>query len=538
MAKNPERPRLTKPEAGAQAPAFRANGTSETGMYKAMIWAAVSTAEQAAEDKFSLENQVARCRDWLAARRIREAAEPAIVAGHSREYLSIDAALADIPELGYMLDQARRRLVNLVVTYDLNRWRSLQITVTRALAAYGCQVYALNQPVEPQRPDVFSPYNSDTAQIISIISSLTSSLDIASLRRKYTENMPKRVERRGLALGKLPYGYAKPAGHEHDASAVGVPVSAEVPVVLWIKQQYLAGSSASRIAHDLQEQGVPTRFGGTWNKDHVLNIVTNPYYAGLVAHSRSRYRRDPMTGRARVELLPRSEWVVAQGRHQGLWSDADWLRMCELRDARGAGISGRTKRTNVFSRLLICAECGSRLWHATDRHAVPFYACKTRGRARFTHAIIYDSEIAEQFRAALAEILVQLPDSDARELSDQATSAGANIAALNARLDEVDAAKTRYQRAYGAGIIGDADLADRLAELRAERRLVQEQLDAIANTERAAHIRATRRATLDDILVAWDAIAAGDPVEANALLSDAIASIVVTRGQVTEIRLK
>lgn len=511
---------------------------SEVSTFRALIWAAVSSAEQAAEDKFSLENQVARCRDWLASRKIREGAEPAIVAGHSREYLSIDAAIADIPELGYMLDQARRRIVNLVVTYDLNRWRSLQITVTRALAAYGCQVYSINQPVEPQRPDAFSPYNSDTAQIISIISSLTSSLDIASLRRKYTENMPKRVERRGLALGRLPYGYRKPPGHEHDPAAHGVPVPSEVATVLWIKQQYMAGNSATRIAIDLQQQGAPTRFGGRWNKDHIIDIVTNPYYAGLVAHSRSRYRRDPMTGKDRKEELPRSEWVVAQGRHQGLWSREDWLRMCEMRDARGTSMAGRTKRTNVFSRLMVCEECGGKLWHGVNDEGVPFYGCKLHKRERYRHALISDTEAFAQFRSVLSEIVARLPDADQQALTELAQDAGSLTANLSAQLDENDAAKARYQRAYGSGILTDADLSDRLAELRAERRRIQDQLDAIADTERAAHVRAARRATLDEIVGAWDAIAAGSAEEANALLSELLDSIVVTRGKISEVRLK
>ena len=502
-----------------------------------MIWAAVSTAEQAGEDKYSLENQIQRCRDWLATRRIAEACEPAIVAGHSREYLSIDAAIADIPELGYMIDQARRRAVNLVVLYDLNRWRSLQITVSRALAAYGCQVYSLNQPVEPQRPDVFSPYSSDTAQIVSIISSLTSSLDIANLRRKHAENMPKRVEKRGLAMGRLPYGYMKPPGREHDASAPSIQVPSEIAVVRWVRDRYVAGASATSLARELNEQKVATREGGAWTKKHITNILTNPHYAGLVSHSRFRARRDPITGRKDLQVVPRDQWVTAPGKHQGVWSMDEWVELCRLVDERAAGMTGRTKVTHVFSRLLTCSVCGARLWHGRDDEGVPHYNCPTPRRGRGTHALIFDASLFPQFREVLAEILARAPQETAKAARGQG-GVEQLAAELRRLVDENDQARARFQRAYGNGVLNESDLADRLAELRAERSRLESQLTELADSERQVERMAARRETLSDVLTQWDQLVAGDPEQANALLSSIVETVVIDRGRLSEVRLR
>ena len=504
--------------------------------FRAMIWAAVSTAEQAGEDKYSLENQLQRCREWLSGRRIQEACAPAIVAGHSREYLSLDAALADIPELGYMIDQARRRAVNLVVLYDLNRWRSLQITVSRALAAYGCQVYSLNQPVEPQRPDVFSPYSSDTAQIVSIISSLTSSLDIANLRRKHAENMPKRVEKRGLAMGRLPYGYMKPPGHDRDPATPSIQVPAEIAVVRWVRDQYVGGASASSIADALNSQKVPTREGGAWTKKHITNMLTNPHYAGLVSHSRFRARRDPITGKKDLQVLPRDQWVTAPGRHQGVWSMEDWLALCELRDERAAGFTGKTKVTYPFSRLLRCSICGNRLWHGITDEGEPHYNCPKRNRGRGTHALIFDGELARQFREVLAEILERTPVTPERVGRDaDVEHQGAQLRRL---VEENDNARARFQRAYGNGLLSESDLADRLGELRSERSRLESQLAELAASERQVERMASRRETLADVLAQWDQIATGEPERANALLSSIVETVVIERGTISEVRLR
>ncbi len=266
-------------------------------------------------------------------------------------------------------------------------------------------------------------------------------------------------------------------------------------------------------------------------------MLTNPHYAGLVSHSRFRSRRDPITGRKDLQVLPRDQWVTARGLHQGVWSIDDWLELCELREERGAGRGGRTKVTHVFSRLLTCSVCGARLWHGRDDDGQPFYTCAQPGRERGAHGLIRDNEVARQFRDVLAEILERTPGAG----MDPTTGSGdvdVLAAELRKLVDENDHARARFQRAYGNGLISENDLAERLAELRAERSRLESQLAELAAAERHVERLATRRETLTDILATWDELSGQEPVRANALLVTIIETVVIGRGKIFEIKLR
>lgn len=81
--------------------------------FRAAIWVAVSTQEQAAEDKVSLEVQEEKCRQLIQSRGWQEAAGPYVVPGQSRtRWVNLRDAEQAIPNY---LELAPRKEVNQAV---------------------------------------------------------------------------------------------------------------------------------------------------------------------------------------------------------------------------------------------------------------------------------------------------------------------------------------------------------------------------------------------------------------------------------------
>lgn len=490
--------------------------------FKAALWAAVSSAAQAAADKISLEDQADKERAVCAARRWRVVAE-LVVRGHSREYASLDAGMREIAELARLMQMARDGEINILLCYDSNRFRGLQAPVLKTLAAYGVQTYSLTQPIEPVDPAKFRYYHSDTQTIMTHVGSLLSDVELSALRRRYEVGMPKRVDTLGLHYNnRLPLGYRKPAGRELDRKAVAEPVPGLVPVLLELKRRYETGESADALAAWLQETHVPTERGHPWSRNQVLYILTNPYYAGLVARGKETARRDLLTGQRVHTRRPRSEWKMAAGRHVGLWTPQDYERLVEIRDRRSSHLAGKTKATHFFSRLAVCGDCGNTL-RSSNRlsNGTIVYRC-IGGKSGHGHGRIYEPELIDALHEWLmAWLSGPLPVIDVAETDAVA------VRSTRAQLVENDAAKARYQRALGAGRISDEDYDLRMAEVTAERELLDATLARVGDGARQAERQRLVRTDAADLLENWEAVLEQPALAVNARFGGIIERFVV-----------
>lgn len=490
----------------------------------AVNWAAVSSKQQATEDKASIPDQLERERAVCEARGWRVLKELP-VKGQSREYTSLDAAMRDIPELAELFDLARERKFNLLVCYDFNRFRSLQTAVVMTLAAYGVQVYSCCQPADPTPPSQFVYYNSDTSVILTTIGTLLSRTQLNSLRRGYAAGMPDRVDKHGLSFNNvLPYGYRKPEGKETDRKVVPVQIASECAHLLRMRAMYEAGSSGQDIADYLNKRGIRSKRGKAWNKNSVVRAMTNPFYAGFVVRGQATVRRDLLTGRRHVTMHPRGQWVLAKGRHKSLWTEADYRHLVELRDRRARGLAGKTKNTQHFSRLLFCQHCKT-LMHVVrpDSKGNMQYRCG-EGYLYEGHARTNDAHLIPALRAALADAVEQL----ALELSAPPPKPEPDHGAtIHQALVENDEARARYQRMAGRGLISEDDLVKRNAELAAERADIEAQL---ADDQDGQVRRGRQRIVLagaQAILAKYDALWKESPKAVNAQLSDVIEKVII-----------
>ena len=110
---------------------------------------------------------------------------------------------------------------------------------------------------------------------------------------------------------------------------------------------YLQGYGTARIAHILNAEGIPPPSvyrqqhggpahtgSGQWSRATLHQMLTNRTYAGDLEQGR---RRKVSYKSARSVRLPRSQWIVVPGTHEGLVSRADFAAVQARLARRGRG---------------------------------------------------------------------------------------------------------------------------------------------------------------------------------------------------------
>jgi site-specific DNA recombinase len=150
----------------------------------------------------------------------------------------------------------------------------------------------------------------------------------------------------------------------------------EAGVVRRIFQMYADGQSLATIAKRLNAEGVSapqpprTRTLQAWCPSSIREMLRNERYHGVQVWNRTVKQRNPETGRKISKQRPQSEWVradVPQWRivPEQLW-DAVRSRIALVQEHFGRSRYGGITRTEksrryLFSGLLLCGHCGSRM---------------------------------------------------------------------------------------------------------------------------------------------------------------------------------
>lgn len=391
------------------------------------------------------------------------------------------------------------------------------------------------QPTEPLPPDEFTYYANDTQTMMIGMAQIISHADINRLRRKWAVGMPARVDKRGLPFSTIPFGYKKPPGSEHDPGAVPVQDPALCAHLLAAKRDYESGAPASEIARRWQAAGLRPPRGRTWRPNSVLKILCNPFYAGLIQRNMTRTLTDPRTRKRTVRPLPPDRRVVATGKHVALWTVEEHERLLALRAGRarrrqGGGAVAR------FTRLVYCDHCGGLCasWKPAattkvrdDRRR---YACRSW---RAPHAVVFEDDLADWLRPALAHRVRQLVAGDA-----PAPDPGSDeLALVDAALAALDAKRTRYEEMAGAGLLPYDRLAARLADCDAEEAQLRASRARLLDTAAGAARRAQAGTRAEAFLARYDDLLTGPPAAFNAALSEFVERIVVSRAGITELIL-
>lgn len=165
---------------------------------------------------------------------------------------------------------------------------------------------------------------------------------------------------------------ARPTGgRAYGYDNAGVPCEPEEAIAVEIFRRFAAGEGMLGIVTDLNARGVPSpgaswnrkkrRADGRWLVSALHAMLTNERYIGRIVWNRSRWDKDPDSGKRTRRERPQSEWIVNEG--PALVDAATWSRvrsrLQERELAYGHGRGGGPRY--LLSGILMCEACGARL---------------------------------------------------------------------------------------------------------------------------------------------------------------------------------
>ena len=244
----------------------------------------------------------------------------------------------------------------------------------------------------------------------------------------------------GEPLSFAPYGYIK--SPDNPKKWIIDPEAAAV--VRDIFRMVLDGKGNETIAHILQERKVITptyywmekgiRKGGRktnpdpyrWSYTTIDHIITKQEYCGDVINFKT-YSKS-YKNKKRLDNPP-EKWVVFKDVHEPI-IDRDTFELVQKTIAKNKRRHPKPENgeKSIFSDLLCCADCGSKLWHHTNsgNKDIHFFSCSnyksdTRGSCKTRHYIRADAveEVVKQELRRLARYLEHHEEEFAELLAEK-----------------------------------------------------------------------------------------------------------------------
>ena len=220
--------------------------------------------------------------------------------------------------------------------------------------------------------------------------------------------------------GALPYGYL----HDPKDRQKWIVDEEAATVVKRIFALCLDGYGPSQIARILKEDKVITptiHFQQTgratrntppdnlydWDNKTVAGILERPEYQGHTVNFKT-YKQSYKSKNTCYN--PEEKWLVFENTHEAIIDADTWARVQELRKNKRRPT--RTGKTNMFSGIVRCADCGEKLYYCTSRNfeaRQDHFVCSTsrlKGKevcpTHFIRAVVLERGVLAHMRMTIA----------------------------------------------------------------------------------------------------------------------------------------
>jgi hypothetical protein len=315
------------------------------------ILCGVSTSEQAAEDKDSIQSQIATCRRVIKQFDGIEMTDPFVMDGFSRSgYDSLPDAMRDIPPLKAAIEAAANNQYDVLIMDNWDRLGDLGLLVNTRFKRYKKQLYSARQSGRLQDPDDYNPNLDESAVLNMHLQGIIQSYRIQKLQRGLQLGVQKRVEDGKYSIN-FPTGYSKD-NEWHEPTAA---------LLVQLKDDLLRGAKLGDLAATANASGIKTGKGKSWNTSTIHRILKNPFYAGKVFYKRYRTTKKTITknGKRSFQVKQNPDYKVYDGNHRALWTWDEHLRILEEFEERYKKMPRHNPQN--FSGLLVCDTCGDTL---------------------------------------------------------------------------------------------------------------------------------------------------------------------------------
>ena len=440
--------------------------------FKAAMYIRLSYTDDKTNESDSVGNQRKLIENFVAHNPDIEVVTEKIDDGYS-------GILFDRPAFKEMMQDITDGVINCVIVKDLSRLGREYIETGRYLRrvfpAYGVRFIAINDSIDTARENA----GDDLAVSVKNIMNEAYCRDISIKTRSALD-----VKRRnGDFVGAFTvYGYLK-SEENHNRLEID-PYAANI--VRTIFRMRLEGSSALHIAEELnhlcvlsplaykKNHGLPCAKGGytdktdcKWSATTVIRILKDETYTGVLVQGK---QGTPHYKLKTLEQHPTSEWIRITDAHEPIIDRNDFELVQRIRhlDTRSAPDK---KAVYLFSGVLICGCCGSRMTRKTNRaggREYNYYYCPTgKKRGCNTPVMVKESDLTDCVRGILkghidnvVSLETLLSGIDRQIINQQlAREYGEQITANEHQLEKVLEFKARLYENLVQGILNKEEFA-------------------------------------------------------------------------------
>ena len=355
----------------------------------------------------SIENQIELCRQYIYTHYADCDADDIMI----YEDEGFSGGNTERPQFKKMMADAKNKKLSAIVCYRLDRIsRNIGdfANLIEELEDMGISFVSIKEQFDTSSP---------MGRAMMYISSVFSQLERETIAERIRDNMHELSKTGRWLGGTSPTGYVSESvrnvtvdGKARKACMLKV-VPEEADIVKHIFKVFLENNSLTKTDTHLIQNGYKTKNGKNFTRFAIRNILTNPVYMiadddaykylldnevdlfaepssfdnthGIMAYNRTIQK----VGKAH-QLRPINEWIVSVGKHDGLISGADWVKVQEML-GQNRSKSFRKPRSNValLSGLLFCA-CGDymrpKLSQRTDANGefIYSYLCAMKEKSR------------------------------------------------------------------------------------------------------------------------------------------------------------
>lgn len=381
---------------------------------KALVWAAVSTIDQAEDDKFSLDAQIADSRaiaeknDWHIIDEIR-------IEGHSRNYRTLDKLAAEARKNG---EQGFDRLIqhlgtcdfDILVCRDANRFARkaslLYEIVDTILEDCKARIYSLSDGM----------VDESNADMWLMVKGYEIRKQMNWISKELLRGRQKLVDDKGLPAGSsVVWSHYIVRDANHKAVAL-VPDPAKRLIIEDAARVVLTRISWLKVEVELFKQFGHGKNGRPFAPYFFYHLFYNPWFWGDAARN---FKNPDVPNRQRKGIwiidpsVPMPEGVVI---HRAVNPPAlDGELALKLKAELIRRMTFRPKshnQTYPFSGLLVCQQCGFTMVH-DDHHRAESYKCQSKYFARSRPGCTRTSSIrSSDVQAWLSAALTHMLETD------------------------------------------------------------------------------------------------------------------------------
>lgn len=316
------------------------------------------------------------------------------------------------PAFQEMMEAVKNKEIKCIFFYRLDRIsRNVKdfCEIKEKLEDYDVNFYSASENFENITP---------SGKAMIMMTSVFAQLERDTIAERIRDNMLELAKTGRWLGGTTPIGFKSEAMESINVDGKKkklfklTPIAEEIKIVKLIYDKFLEFKSQTKLETYMIQNNIKTRQGVDFSRWGLKNILTNPVYCvadidiykdlsskgvdiysdvdifngthGIMAYNKTEQKPNK-TNRERDI----SEWIISVGKHKGVVSGSDWIKVQELLQSNeNKRYRKPTKNHALLSGLLHCSKCGSYMRPKLKTNKTPDgeirfdYMCELKEKSR------------------------------------------------------------------------------------------------------------------------------------------------------------